>query len=119
MDGILEQILAELKEIKELLADRNGLHFESTTDKLTNDTMKSKEAAEYLGIAEYRLRVLTKQGKIRHFTAGNKYLYKRRTLDQWLEDVQAASIIKAEDSNALGKIRKVQDGDFLHQKRKS
>jgi excisionase family DNA binding protein len=76
---------------------------------MTNNTLKTKEAAKYLGIAEHRLRLLTKQGKIKHFTAGNKYLYKRISLDQWLDEVQESSIKKSSEKDDYGKIRKVRD----------
>lgn len=88
MDGILEQILVELWEIKQLLNDKeNGLK-----SQVPNNMMKTKEAAEYLGITEYRIRALTKQGEIKHFKAGNRILYKRDALDQWLYEAQEASV---------------------------
>ena len=89
MDGILEQILVELWEIKQILNNKeNGLK-----SQVSNNTMKTKEAADYLGITEYRIRALTKKGEIKHFKAGNRILYKRSALDQWLEEVQEASIM--------------------------
>jgi excisionase family DNA binding protein len=109
MDGILEQILSELKEIKQLLADNNGLQGRTVKSEITNDTLKTKEAAKYLGIAEHRLRVLTKQGKIKHFTAGNKYLFKRISLDQWLDEVQESSINKSIETDDYGKIRRIKE----------
>lgn len=109
MDGLLEQILSELKEIKQLLAKNQGIDVTATKSELINDTMKSKEAAEYLGITEYRLRTLTKQGEIKHFTAGNRFLYKRKSLDLWLEEIQEASIRKNEEVQGYGKIRRVKE----------
>lgn len=109
MDGILEQIYSELKEIKQLLADNKNIYNEKPKGQFINNTMKTKEATEYLGIAEHRLRVLTKQGKIKHFTAGNKFLYKRKALDQWLDEVQEASIVKTEDMETYRRIRRVKE----------
>jgi len=109
MDGILEQILSELKEIKQLLAKTHGLNIGSSKDELKNDTMKSKEAAKYLGIAEYRLRALTKQGKIMHIKAGNRYLYKRKSLDFWLEEIQEASVQNSEGEMDYGKMRRIKE----------
>ncbi|NMB96109.1 MAG: helix-turn-helix domain-containing protein [Clostridiaceae bacterium] len=108
MDGLLEQILSELKEIKQLLAKNQGIDAATKSDSI-NDTMKSKEAAEYLGITEYRLRTLTKQGEIKHFMAGNRFLYKRESLELWLVEIQEASIRKNEVVQDYGKIRRVKE----------
>jgi len=91
MDGVLEQILIEIKEIKQLLADERNDSYSTVSVPLQNNTMNVKEAAQYLGITEFRLRALTAQGEIRHFKAGMKFLYKRKTLDLWLEEVQNKS----------------------------
>lgn len=91
MDGILEQILIELKEIKQLMAAERR-NSNASDNHLQNDTMTVREAAKYLGIAEQRLRSLTAQGSIRHLKAGNRFLYKRKSLDIWLEEVQNESI---------------------------
>ncbi len=92
MSGLLEQILSELKEIKQLLANKQGSVEETCNSNSLNITMNSKEAAEYLGITGYRLRTLTTQGQIKHFKAGNRFLYKKETLDKWLMEVQEASV---------------------------
>ena len=78
MDGVLEQILAELKDIKQLIATSQGSNIAAIKGESVHDTMKTKEAAEYLGIALHRLRTLTKQAAIRHFKAWNMFLYKRK-----------------------------------------
>ena len=109
MDGVLEQILAELKDIKKLIGTSQGSNFAAIKGKSTNDTMKTKEAAEYLGITEYRLRTLTKQAAIRHFEAGNRFLYKRKTLDLWLEETQEASVQQSEEEIGFGRIRKIKE----------
>ncbi len=107
MEGVLEQILAELKEIKQILAKNysviDGITKIQITndyvknDPVTNNTMKTKEAAEYLGISVNSLKVFTKQGKIKYFTIGNRCLYKRMSLDQWLKEIQDESIQKTKN----------------------
>lgn len=109
MDGLLEQILSELKEIKQLLANSQGVKTTSNKSEFINDTIKTKEAAAYLGITEYRLRTLTKQGEIKHFTAGNRFLYKRKSLDMWLEEIQEASVNKNEEIMGFGRVRRVKE----------
>lgn len=107
MDGILEQILTELKEIKQILKANEGLYTETNHDITYHDTMKAKEAAEYLGITADRLRTLSKQGKIKHLKSGNRFLYKRLTLDTWLKETLEASIQKNEEKVGYGRIRKI------------
>lgn len=110
MDGILEQILAELKEIKQLLSENRGAETFSTSNAAVINTMKTKEATEYLGITEWQLRTLTKQGKIQHFKAGNRFLYKRKSLDLWLENELASSVEhKDEEDIGYGRIRKIKE----------
>lgn len=92
MDGILEQILAELKEIKQLRSENTSKDTLVANSAPVMNTMKTKEAAEYLGITEWQLRILTKQGKIQHFKAGNRFLYKRKSLDLWLENELISSV---------------------------
>lgn len=107
MDGVLEQILSELKEIKQLLqASQGGIAY-STKSEYVYDTMKTKEAAGYLGVTEQRLRILSKQGAIKHIKIGNRFLYKRSALDLWLEETQNASVQKNIDDEGYGRIRKV------------
>lgn len=50
MEGIMEQILAELKEIRHLFAENQGNNISNS--RYVNTTIISKEAAEYLGITE-------------------------------------------------------------------
>lgn len=110
MDGMLEQILAELKEIKQLLLENKGVEILSTSSAPAMNTMKTKEAAEYLGITEWRLRLLSKQGKIQHFKAGNRFLYKRKSLDLWLENELANSVEQKEEEDIrAGRIRRIKE----------
>ena len=104
MDGILEQNLAELKEIKQLLAEKENISTTNTTSVL--DTMNTNEAADYLGLTVWRLRVLTKEKKIPHFNAGKRFLYKRKFLDQWLEKELSRSVEKGDDGRE--RIRRIE-----------
>jgi len=104
MDGILEQILSELKEIKQLLLKNKGLDSGINNSDSYRETMQFKEASEYLGITKSRIRTLAINGEIKHFKVGNRYLFKRKALDEWLEEVQEASIVKE-----TGKIRRIKE----------
>jgi excisionase family DNA binding protein len=109
MEGVLEQILEELREIRQLLSENQVGDNVINHNRYVNTTMKSKEAAEYLGITENRLRTLAKEGKIKHFRAGNKFLFRRNSLDLWLNEVQDGSI-KSEFNPILKKgLRKVKE----------
>lgn len=96
MEGILEQILSELKEIKQVFAENQNNNTD-TRKGYINNTMKVKEATGYLGITEWQLRTLAKQGKIKHLRSGNRYLFRRDSLDFWLKEVQEESIKKDDE----------------------
>lgn len=108
MEGILEQILSEMKEIKQLLKNnQNGLYENYGTNQSTNTTMTIKEAAKYLGVSHWMLSMQCKQNKIKHFKAGRKFLFRKDTLDTWLREIQEKSII-AEKEPSSNVIRKIQ-----------
>lgn len=79
------------------------VNVEKTPDK----TFKPKEAAEHLGITEHRIRTLAKQGKLKHFRAGNRYLFRKSDLDEWIKEVTADSLKEPEPENEYGKLRRV------------
>lgn len=47
-------------------------------------TLTRVEAASYLGISEWLLWRLTKEGLIPHFRAGNRLLFRKESLDNWM-----------------------------------
>lgn len=107
MDGILEQILSELKEIKQILAKNEAINV--FTNNTEDRTMKAKEAAKYAGITEWALRTFTKQGKIKHVMVGNRYIYRKSALDEWLREALETSVKTDEEPTIKGTIRKVSE----------
>lgn len=108
MEGIMEQILSELQEIKQLLINAQyGVNKAYETNHSANITMNIKEAAKYLGISHWMLSTQCKQNKIKHFKAGNRFLFKKDTLDSWLQEIQENSIKKEDESQAKNGIRKI------------
>lgn len=67
-------------------------------------TLKAKEVATYLGFSYWKLLELVKAGKIPVIRAGNRLLFRRETLDNWLAQQETASLVLPEPE---GKIRKM------------
>lgn len=55
-------------------------------------TLTRKEAAEYLGISPWLLWKLTKQGQIPHCRVASRILYRRRSLDEFLDEREEKAI---------------------------
>lgn len=49
-------------------------------------TMSRKDAAIFIGISEWLLWRLTKEGQIPSFKAGSRVLYRRETLEKWMTE---------------------------------
>jgi excisionase family DNA binding protein len=72
-------------------------------------TMTAKEAAEYIGISYWRILELTKQKQIPFSAVGGRKLFRKDTLDKWLEDLekQSVEIEAAVTTDEYGKLRKI------------
>lgn len=71
-------------------------------------TFKRKQAAEYLQITENALYTATRQGKVKHLKSGNRYLYRKSALDEWIkEELQKSIKIEETEQSQYGKLRKV------------
>lgn len=91
MDGILEQILTELKEIKQILLTNEGLNTNNDPCETYYHLMKRKDAAEYLGIPEHRIETLARQRELRRIMLGGRSYYERENLDYWLNKQRGIS----------------------------
>lgn len=67
-------------------------------------TLTAREAAAYLGFSYWKLLELVKVGEIPVIRAGNRLLFRRETLDQWLSQQETASMVEPE---SVGKIRRL------------
>ena len=65
-----------------------------------------KEDSKIVGLAEYHIRQLVKQNKIRFIMAGKKYLINMDSLIEYLKNGEAQPVIKEQIENT-SKIRKV------------
>ena len=75
VDGIFEII--EANKINVVISD-------SKEEKQFKDTMLLKEASEYVGVSQYALRTATLSKEVKHLKIGNRYVYKKETLDEWV-----------------------------------
>ncbi|MCL2187949.1 MAG: helix-turn-helix domain-containing protein [Defluviitaleaceae bacterium] len=64
--------------------------------KIQSPTLTAKQAATYIGVSYWTLLGLARQGRIKHFRGGNKILFRKTSLDTWIDEAEAASIKKAE-----------------------
>jgi excisionase family DNA binding protein len=73
-------------------------------------TLDAKEAAKYIGISYWSILELTKRKKIPFSQVGGRKLFRRESLDKWLEDLEEKSICNdSEDTQDIsyGKLRKI------------
>lgn len=104
VDGILEQILNELKEIKTYLKDFNP---NMTQEKMTysvKETLSTQEAADYLGISYFTIL----KTDIPYSNIGKLRIYRRSTLNTWMTE-QELKANSSSDNNNYGKLRKVKE----------
>jgi len=47
-------------------------------------TISAKEAAQFIGVSYWLLLEMVKRGDLRPIRAGRKYLFRRETLDAWM-----------------------------------
>jgi excisionase family DNA binding protein len=71
------------------------------------ETITAREAAEYLGISYWKLLQLVKVGKIPHIRLPGRVLFRRKTLDEWMEEQERISVRTEEKMEQKGKIRKL------------
>lgn len=76
-------------------------------EKTPDKTFKLNEAAEYLQVTRNMIYTLARQGKIKHFRAGNRYLFRKCDLDEWIKEETEKSIVKEKHDNQYGKLRKI------------
>ena len=49
------------------------------------ERMTVKEAAPYIGASEYKLREMVRQKEVPHYRIGNRILFRKEVLNQWIE----------------------------------
>lgn len=71
-------------------------------------TMKAKDAAEYLGCSYWLLLELVKKKEIPCVLMGNRKLFRKVTLDQWLVNMESLSVVSktVADNEMIRKIKK-------------
>lgn len=74
---------------------------------MDRETITAREAAEYLGISYWKLLQLVKAGKIPHIRLPGRVLFRRKTLDEWMEEQERISVRTEEKMEQKGKIRKL------------
>ncbi len=73
----------------------------------SDQTFNLRQASEYMQISHYRLYTLARTGGIKHFKTGSKYLFRKRFLDEWVEQELNGSVKIDEPQNEYGRLSKV------------
>lgn len=81
----------------------------SLNSKKTEEYMLLSQAPKYMpGITSYRLRLLCKEGKIRHLMVGNRYIVKLSWVIEDLEKMAEENLRKLEEQKPVyGQLRKI------------
>jgi len=56
-------------------------------------TFNAKQAAKYVGVSYWTMLNLARQGLITHFRCGNKILFRKTMLDEWMEESENCNYV--------------------------
>ncbi|MDO7786105.1 helix-turn-helix domain-containing protein [Desulforamulus aquiferis] len=62
---------------------------------INKNRMLPKEAAEYIGCRYDKLMQMVRQKKIPHYRIGNRCLFRKESLDLWIENLERQSLEEA------------------------
>lgn len=71
-------------------------------------TWDAKTASKYLGISYWLLLNMVKKHQVPFIKAGDRFLFRKETLDLWMKNQEIQSV-QAEQPNNFGKLRKIQE----------
>ncbi|WML46444.1 helix-turn-helix domain-containing protein [Neobacillus sp. PS3-40] len=54
--------------------------------------MTIKEAAPYIGSSEYKLREMARQKEIAHYRVGNRIMFRKVMLDEWISKQEQENV---------------------------
>lgn len=66
-----------------------------------------KEAAKELGLTQYQLRRMTKEGKMPYLTSGNRYIYDLELCKEFLKNEALKNTQSVEPAKQYGVLRKI------------
>lgn len=55
-------------------------------------TISAKMAAKYLNVSYWKILDMAKKNEVPHIRAGALFLFRKETLDRWIEEQEAASV---------------------------
>ncbi|MFL0196964.1 excisionase family DNA-binding protein [Clostridium sp. WILCCON 0269] len=70
-------------------------------------TMKAKDAAKYIGISYWLILEMAKRHEIPYISCGRKKLFRKESLDKWMEEKEKASTAVEDRDNSYGTLRKI------------
>lgn len=93
VDANLDSIIKAIKE--DVIKHALGELLPQLKQKVERITFSTEEAAVYIGICEQTLRAMCQQKQIPHTRARGKYLFRKRSLDDWMDQQETHNYFKA------------------------
>lgn len=79
----------------------------SIPDKSIRNTLRPQEAAEYLGISYGQVQAMARRREIPFTPAGKIRLFRKDTLDKWMDEKERESLRKDHEDSGFGTLRKI------------
>lgn len=64
-----------------------------TSNEIKRTTFTTDEAAEYVGVGREVLLQAAKDGEVKHFRNGTRYLFRKKALDEWITEKEEESTL--------------------------
>lgn len=72
-----------------------------TSNEVKRTTFTTDEAADYVGVGREVLLQAAKDGEVKHFRNGTRYLFRKKALDEWITIKEEESIIYRDEKNYM------------------
>ncbi|WP_408008440.1 helix-turn-helix domain-containing protein [Pseudalkalibacillus sp. A8] len=74
---------------------------------MNRQTISAKEAAEYLGVSYWLVLEMVKRKEVPHVKAGKRILFRKESLDHWMNNKEVLSIQQGNNDQQYGVLRKL------------
>ncbi|WP_050069877.1 excisionase [Anaerosalibacter massiliensis] len=77
-----------------------------TSNEIKRTTFTTDEAAEYVGVGREVLLQAAKDGEVKHFRNGTRYLFRKKALDKWITEKEEESILCKNENQYMDYLQK-------------
>lgn len=95
----LEQSIASLQ--KTMIELIEAVENVDTSSEVKRTTFTTDEAAEYVGVGREVLLQAAKDGEVKHFKNGTRYIFRKGTLDKWITKMEDESVLYRNESQYM------------------